>query len=149
MGTAISLWHTLPQTPHHYLQNRSQWSCEFSPNNPPSPGRVPSEAIRNYLDRWVPLFSMLCTHINNNNKIPTSCQESLIVPIYKTGFRGDPPIYHPTTLLSILGKMCTSLLLYELQDIVQQSTILGSEQTRFWYSNWYFRSLCGFHSFGL
>lgn len=104
----------LPEYPPVTHEAIIEAAFKFSPNKATGPDGIPLEAIIHKLDWWVPSLPMLFTHINNTGHIPTSWREGIIVPIYKT--RVDPANYHPITLLSILGKIYSSLLLDKLQD---------------------------------
>ena len=65
----------------------------------------------------------------NKKELPQQCKESIIVPIYKRGYKGDCSIYRGISLLSITYTILSNILLPRFSS--QAEEISGDRQCRF------------------
>ena len=88
----------------------------FSQNNNKSPGidNIPSEIIKASYAFISPFLLSLYNKMYNNGEYPNSWGESIIYPIFKKGDVNDAQNYRGITLINILAKIYSQLLLNRL-----------------------------------
>jgi hypothetical protein len=74
---------------------------------------------------------ILCRHVWNREQIPSAWTKGIIFPIYKDGEERDTNNYRGITLLSIVGKVYTTVLNRRLIDWCEKKGILVEEQGGF------------------
>ena len=91
-------------------------SAVFSQNNNKNPGMdsIPSEIIKASFDLISPFLLNLYNKMYSTGEYPRSWGESIIQPIFKKGDANDPQNYRGITLINVLAKIYSQLLLNRL-----------------------------------
>lgn len=82
-----------------------------------SPGAcdIPAEALHALDDNSLALLSHLISLIWQQRQVPEDMRKSIIVPIFKKGRKADCANYRGISLLSIAGKVLTTILRHRMQ----------------------------------
>ena len=91
-------------------------SAVLKQNNNKAPGfdGLPAEIFKNSLDILSPILLQIYNHIYSTGHYPKAWGEGIIAPIYKKGDPNKAENYRGTTLINILGKIYSQILLNRL-----------------------------------
>ena len=105
----------------------------FSQHNNKSPGmdNIPSEIIKASFPYIAPFLLNLYNKMFNNREYPRSWGESIIYPIFKKGDVNDAQNYRGITLISILAKIYSQLLLSRLTTWTTEHDTITNKQFGF------------------
>lgn len=92
---------------------------------------IVTELLKNGGPIMVQCLHQLCCIIFHSRDVPLAWLRGIIVPIHKDGDKNAPQNYRPITLLSIVGKVYTSILLQRLQSWSEAHDIIVEEQGGF------------------
>ena len=101
--------------------------------NSKSPGSdgIVSELLKNGGDEMYHALHIICQLVWNESRVPLDWLRGVIVPIHKDGSKKEPLNYRPITLLSIAGKVYTTILHTRLMTWSEKHNIIAIEQGGF------------------
>ena len=108
-------------------------SAVFSQNNNKAPGidNISSEIIKASFEQTSPLLLNLYNKIFQTSTYPSSWGESIITPIFKKGVVNDAQNYRGITLINILAKIYSQLLLNRLTKWSEKNETITDNQFGF------------------
>jgi hypothetical protein len=95
-----------------------------SMKNSKSPGidEITIEVIKAGGEPMTDMLEKIFIKVWNEEKSPKDWSRMLVNPIYKKGDKLDPANYRAISLISIPGKIFLKVLLYRMQNIIEEST---------------------------
>lgn len=103
---------------------------QLSSNKAPGLDSVPADLLKSNVTVWSKLlahvFNMACKF-----GLPKSWSQSIIVPVFKKGKRGDPRCYRPISLIDSAVKVLGRVVLSKLTDWLTETNILSNLQYAF------------------
>ena len=108
-------------------------SALFSQNNNKSPGidSITSEILKASYDFISPFLLYLYNRIFNTGEYPRAWGEGIITPIFKKGDVNDPSNYRGITLINVVAKIYSQLLLNRLTKWAEKYEKLACNQFGF------------------
>jgi exonuclease III len=90
-----------------------------------------AEILKNGGDEMLASLLLLCQLVWKKGEVPMDWLRGVIAPIHKDGDTRMPLNYRPITLLSIVGKVYTTILYARLMSYCEQQNIIVAEQGGF------------------
>ena len=89
---------------------------------------LPSELFKNPFDIVVPFLLAFYNRLFLNGEYPKAWAQGIIVPIFKNGNTDDAHNYRGITLINILGKIYSQILLNRLSKWSSQKSTISCQK---------------------
>lgn len=95
------------------------------------PNGLPNALLKQAPDFWADYLTPLFNHIYSQNMVPNSWKGNIIHPIFKQGNHSKPENYRLISLIDVQAKLHASCLLADLQDWINEKSIIPKFKTGF------------------